>query len=43
VKAFLLAAGKGERLLPYTQFLPKTLFLILGVPILEIHLKNLLK
>lgn len=43
MKAFLLAAGKGERLLPYTQFLPKPLFPILGVPILEIHLKNLLK
>ncbi|MFZ8832424.1 MAG: sugar phosphate nucleotidyltransferase [Thermodesulfobacteriaceae bacterium] len=26
MKAFLLAAGKGERLLPYTQFLPKPLF-----------------
>ncbi|MCI4454029.1 MAG: hypothetical protein JHC25_03650 [Thermodesulfobacterium sp.] len=43
MKAFLLAAGKGERLLPYTQVLPKPLFPILGVPILEIHLKNLLK
>jgi mannose-1-phosphate guanylyltransferase len=43
VKAFLLAAGKGERLLPYTQFLPKPLFPILGVPILEIQLKKLLK
>jgi mannose-1-phosphate guanylyltransferase len=42
VKAFLLAAGKGERLLPYTQFLPKPLFPILGVPILEIQLKKLL-
>jgi len=43
VKAFLLAAGKGERLLPYTQFLPKPLFPILGVPILKIQLKKLLK
>jgi len=43
VKAFLLAAGKGKRLLPYTQFLPKPLFPILGVPILEIQLKKLLK
>jgi len=43
VKAFLLAAGKGERLLPYTHFLPKPLFPILGVPILEIQLKKLLK
>jgi mannose-1-phosphate guanylyltransferase len=43
VKAFLLAAGKGERLSPYTQFLPKPLFPILGVPILEIQLKRLLK
>jgi mannose-1-phosphate guanylyltransferase len=43
VKAFLLAAGKGERLLPYTHFLPKPLFPIFGVPILEIQLKKLLK
>ncbi len=43
MKAFLLAAGKGKRLLPYTQFLPKPLFPILGVPILEIQLKKLLK
>ena len=43
MKAFLLAAGKGERLSPYTQFLPKPLFPILGVPILEIQLKKLLK
>ena len=43
MKAFLLAAGKGERLSPYTQFLPKPLFPILGVPILEIQLKRLLK
>lgn len=43
MKAFLLAAGKGERLFPYTHFLPKPLFPILGVPILEIQLKKLLK
>jgi len=42
VKAFLLAAGKGERLLPYTRVLPKPLFPILGIPILEIQLKKLL-
>ncbi len=42
MKAFLLAAGRGERLLPYTQFLPKPLFPIVGIPILEIQLKKLI-
>ena len=42
MKAFILAAGKGERLLPYTKFLPKPLFPIVGTPILEIHLKKFL-
>jgi NDP-sugar pyrophosphorylase family protein len=44
VQAFILSAGKGTRLLPYTNILPKPLFPILGKPILEIildQLKNL--
>jgi len=44
VQAFILSAGKGTRLLPYTKFLPKPLFPILGKPIIEIildQLKNL--
>jgi mannose-1-phosphate guanylyltransferase len=41
VKAFILSAGKGTRLLPYTNFLPKPLFPILGKPILEIILDQI--
>ncbi len=36
MRAFILAAGKGQRLLPYTQYVPKPLFHILGKPLLEI-------
>jgi mannose-1-phosphate guanylyltransferase len=38
VKAFLLAAGHGTRLRPYTDSVPKCLLPIRGVPILEIWL-----
>lgn len=38
MQAFILSAGKGTRLLPYTKFLPKPLFPILGKPIIEIIL-----
>jgi mannose-1-phosphate guanylyltransferase len=44
VQAFILSAGKGTRLLSYTNILPKPLFPILGKPIIEIilhQLKNL--
>ncbi|OAG28052.1 nucleotidyltransferase family protein [Thermodesulfatator autotrophicus] len=33
-RAFVLAAGRGTRLLPYTRFVPKPLFHILGRPLL---------
>ena len=36
MKAFLLAAGKGTRLLPYTDTLPKCLIPIHGKPLLDI-------
>lgn len=35
MKALILAAGFGTRLKPYTQFLPKALFPIAGVPVLK--------
>jgi mannose-1-phosphate guanylyltransferase len=38
MKAFLLAAGHGTRLRPYTDSLPKCLLPIQGVPMLEIWL-----
>src|SRR5579859_2058721 len=38
MKAFLLAAGHGTRLRPYTEHLPKCLLPIRGTPILEIWL-----
>ncbi|NPA39498.1 MAG: NDP-sugar synthase [Thermodesulfobacteria bacterium] len=42
MRAFILAAGKGTRLLPYSSILPKPLFPILGQPILKIILKQLI-
>lgn len=39
MKAFLLAAGRGTRLWPYTASTPKCLLPIQGVPILEIWLE----
>ncbi len=41
MKAFLLAAGKGTRLKPYTDSLPKCLIPIHGKPLLEIWLDHL--
>lgn len=38
MKAFLLAAGHGTRLRPYTESVPKCLLPIQGVPMLEIWL-----
>ena len=43
MQAFILSAGKGTRLLPYTQILPKPLFPILGKPILKIIISSLYK
>lgn len=43
MKAFLLAAGKGTRLKPYTDDHPKCLIPILGAPLLKIWLDNLEK
>ena len=42
MKALILAAGLGTRLLPYTQHLPKPLFTINGRPVLDYAVKNLL-
>ncbi len=41
MRAFVLAAGKGTRLLPYTAYWPKPLFPILGEPLLLLILKRL--
>lgn len=40
MKAFLLAAGNGTRLLPLTDSLPKCLLPIRGIPLLQIWLEN---
>ncbi|NPA40624.1 MAG: NDP-sugar synthase [Thermodesulfobacteria bacterium] len=42
MQGFILAAGKGTRLRPYSFFLPKPLFPILGVPILEVLVRRLI-
>ena len=41
MKAFLLAAGRGTRLKPYTDSIPKCLIPIHGKPLLEIWLDHL--
>src|SRR5579864_4332114 len=40
MKAFILAAGNGTRLRPYTDSIPKCLLPIQSVPLLEIWLNN---
>ncbi len=41
MKAFLLAAGKGTRLKPLTDHLPKVMIPVAGKPILERHIQQL--
>jgi mannose-1-phosphate guanylyltransferase len=41
MKAVILAAGKGTRLKPLTDALPKVMIPVNGKPILEYHLENL--
>ena len=42
MKAFILAAGIGKRLRPYTKNIPKCLIKIKGVPLLDIWVDKLL-
>ena len=41
MKAFLLAAGRGKRLLPYTQDNPKPLIKVGGMSLIERNIKKL--
>jgi aminoglycoside/choline kinase family phosphotransferase/dTDP-glucose pyrophosphorylase len=42
MKALILAAGLGTRLLPHTKYLPKPLFPINGQPIIDITIRKLI-
>ena len=41
MKAFLLAAGKGKRLLLFTEELPKPLYKVLGKPLIQWNIEKL--
>lgn len=41
--AIILASGKGERMLPFTQNRNKCMFKVFGMPLLQWHIVNLLR
>ena len=41
MKAVILAAGKGKRLIPLTESIPKVMIPVLGKPVLEHHIEKL--
>jgi len=43
MKALILAAGYGTRLLPHTQHVPKALFPIAGQPLIDIMIRQLIR
>ncbi|MEH7393225.1 NTP transferase domain-containing protein, partial [Bacillus sp. JJ1474] len=43
MKAFILAAGEGKRLRPYTENLPKCKVSLAGIPLIERQIETLVK